>query len=173
MNTHNSARRHDDGASDEAAGEPLFAARLTPYRSLGPRGFFALMAFIGFTWFIAGMLFVMIGAWPVFGFFGLDFLIVWLAFKANYRAARAFEDVAVWPHQMLVRQVSARGRVTEHRFNPSWTRFEIDRHHEFGITRMALAGHGRDLAIGGFLNPDDRESFARALSAALARVRHG
>lgn len=162
--------RHDltFGADGEA---PVFAARLTPYRSLGPHGFFALMAVIGGTWFVAGMMFMAIGAWPIVGFFGLDFLIVWLAFKMNYRSARAFEDVAIWPHEMLVRQVSPRGKVAEHRFNPFWTRFEIDRHHEFGITRMALAGQGRELAIGSFLNPDDRESFAEAFSAALAGVK--
>ena len=66
---------------------------------------------------------------------------------------------------------SARGKITEHRFNPFWTRFEVVRHHEFGITHMALAGKGRELAIGSFLNPDDRESFAQAFSSALARVK--
>ena len=156
------------GETDEA---PVFAARLTPYRSLGPHGFFALMAVIGGTWFVAGMLFMAIGAWPIVGFFGLDFLIVWLAFKMNYRAARAFEDVAIWPHDLRVRQVSPRGKVSEHRFNPFWTRFEVERHQEYGITRMALAGQGRELAIGAFLNPDDRESFASAFSSALARVK--
>ncbi|MCB1461219.1 MAG: DUF2244 domain-containing protein [Nitratireductor sp.] len=159
-----------DGAH-EADEAPVFAARLTPYRSLGPAGFFTVMAVIGITWFVAGMLFMAIGAWPIVGFFGLDFLIVWLAFKMNYRAARAFEDIAVWPHDLLVRQVSPRGKITEHRFNPFWTRFEVVRHHEFGITHMALAGKGRELAIGSFLNPDDRESFAQAFSSALARVK--
>ncbi|MCG6859075.1 MAG: DUF2244 domain-containing protein [Salaquimonas sp.] len=156
------------GETDEA---PVFAARLTPYRSLGPRGFFALMAVIGGTWFIAGIMLMSVGAWPIVGFFGLDFLIVWLAFKMNYRAARAFEDVAIWPHDLVVRQVSPRGKVTEHRFNPFWTRFVVDRHDEFGVTSMVLAGHGRKLAIGDFLNPDDRESFARAFASALAGVK--
>ena len=156
------------GETDEA---PVFAARLTPYRSLGPRGFFTLMAIIGGTWFVAGIMLMSVGAWPIAGFFGLDFLIVWLAFKMNYRAARAFEDVAIWPHEMRVRQVSPGGKVAEYHFNPYWTRFEVDRHHEFGITRMALAGQGRELAIGAFLNPDDRESFARAFSGALASIK--
>ncbi len=36
---------------------------------------------------------------------------------------------------------------------------------------MAVEGQGRTVPIGGFLNPDDRESFATAFSSALAAVK--
>ncbi len=113
------------------------------------------------------------GAWPVVGFFGLDVFLLWFAFKLNYRDGRAFEEVAIWRHDLLVRQVSPAGKVREHRFNPFWTRFKVDRHEEFGITRMVLTAGERELAIGAFLNPLDRESFAREFGQALASVKRG
>ena len=33
------------------------------------------------------------GAWPVFGFFGLDVLLIYWAFRLNFRAPRATEDI--------------------------------------------------------------------------------
>ncbi len=56
--------------------DPLFAARLTPYRSLGKKGFLIFMIVLSAICFGAGILFVMIGAWPVFGFLGLDVLLI-------------------------------------------------------------------------------------------------
>ena len=45
---------------------------LTPYRSLSQPGFLVLMGAIGFISFVTGVVFAMLGAWPVLGFFGLD-----------------------------------------------------------------------------------------------------
>ena len=59
----------------------LFDAILRPHRSLGPRGFLALMIFVALVSFAAGIAFVSIGAWPVFGFFGLDALALYVAFR--------------------------------------------------------------------------------------------
>jgi uncharacterized membrane protein len=57
--------------------------------------------------------------------------------------------------------------------NPYWARLVVHRWPPFGITRMAIASHGRSLAIGAFLGPGERETLAAALSAALAEVRAG
>ena len=80
----------------------IFSATLTPHRSLGPTGFLILMACLGGASFASGVFFVLLGAWPVFGFLGLDVLLVFLAFRANYRAARAYEEVRVTPSELTV-----------------------------------------------------------------------
>ena len=153
--------------------EPVFAARLMPYRSLGNTGFLILMGFVCFTCFISGMMFLAMGAWPVFGFFGLDALLIYGAFKLSYRSGRAYEEIAIWKHEMEFRQVSPSGKIKIHKMNPFWTRFKIDRHEEIGITKMVLSEKGRELDIGSFLNPPDRETFAFAFGSALARVKSG
>ena len=156
-----------------AADEPFFRALLTPHRSLGRTGFAVLMGALLFGWMATGAIFLAHGAWPVFGFFGLDVLLVYVAFKVNYRAARAREEVSVSRTSLDIRKVASSGRAEAHHFNPFWARFAVARHDEIGITGMAVEGEGRKVAIGGFLNPDDRESFAVAFGRALATAKRG
>lgn len=160
-------------ASADAAPRPLFAVRLTPYRSLPPVGFLILMGVIGTMSFVAGLAFWVHGAWPVFGFFGLDVAAVYVAFRVNYRAALAYEDIEMTPERLCVRKVSSAGVSREFSFQPYWTRLEVERVPEFGITRIALTSKGRRLLVGTFLNPDDRESFVKVFGAALAEARRG
>ena len=154
-----------------AADEPIFSALLTPHRSLGPKGFAVLMGVIATMSFGVSLLFWSIGAWPIIGFFGLDVLLLYGAFRLNYRAARAREEVTVSRTRLDIRKFSPSGRSEDHLFNPFWAKFAVSRHDEIGITRMAVEGQGRDVTIGSFLNPDDRESFATAFGRALATAR--
>jgi len=153
------------------ADEPFFRALLTPHRSLGRTGFTLLMAGLLFSWAVTGAIFLSYGAWPVFGFFGLDVLGLYIAFRLNYRAARAREEVSVSRTALDIRKTAPSGRSEAHHFNPFWARFSVARHNEIGITKMAVEAQGRSVAIGGFLNPDDRESFAVAFTRALSKAK--
>lgn len=154
-----------------SADEPFFSALLTPHRSLGRTGFAVLMGVLTVCWLATGAIFLSQGAWPVFGFFGLDVLLVYVAFRLNYRAARAREEVSVSRTALDIRKIAPSGRTEAHRFNPFWSRFSVARHEEIGITRMAVEAQGKIVPIGGFLNPSDRESFAAAFSRALATAK--
>ena len=151
----------------------IFSAVLTPHRSLGPRGFLIFMLVLGGLSFVSGMAFVLMGAWPVFGFFGLDVLLVYVAFRANYRAARAYEVVTVTGSELTLRQVSHRGKVREWTLNPLWVRLERIAHEEFGIERLFLVSRGRRVPIAGFLGPAEKASFAKALAQALGEAKRG
>src|SRR5580698_5285959 len=98
----------DDDTSDPPAEPTLFSAIITPHRSLSSTGFVIFMLCIGGISFAAGMVFLMLGAWPVFGFFGLDVALEYWAFRANYRAARAYEEVTVTATELTVRKISQR-----------------------------------------------------------------
>jgi uncharacterized membrane protein len=113
------------------------------------------------------------GAWPVFGFFGLDVLAVYWAFKVNFRRANAREEISMTPSELRVRRVSHRGQVAEWVLNPLWVRLDQEVHQEYGVERLYLVSGGRHLAIGSFLGPDEKASFANALNAALAAARRG
>lgn len=151
--------------------EEIFRALLVPHRSLGRNGFLIVMAVIGGCSFLTGLFFLSLGAWPVFGFFGLDVLLIYLAFRMNYTAAKAHEEVSVSRITLQIRQVAPSGRTNLHEFNPFWTRFSVARHAEIGITSMRVEGQGKAVTIGSFLNPDDRESFALAFTRALAAAK--
>jgi uncharacterized membrane protein len=146
---------------------------ITPHRSLGSTGFLVLMLGIGGVSFVAGVMFLLIGAWPVFGLLGIDVLLIYWAFRINYRAARAYEEVTVTTSELTVRKVSHRGSVREWTLNPLWVRLERVAHEEFGIERLFLISHGRRLSIAACLGPDEKASFAGALSTALSEAKRG
>ena len=157
----------------EVAEPTLFSALLMPHRSLNRTGFLVLMAFLSLISFAAGVAFLLMGAWPVFGFFGLDVLAIYWAFKINFRRARACEEILVTPRELRVRRVSHRGHVTEWVLNPLWVQIDQKVHEEFGIEKLYLVSRGRHLAIASFLGPDEKASFIKALNAALQAARRG
>ncbi len=151
----------------------LFSALLTPHRSLNRTGFVLLMAFVVIVSFVAGLIFLSMGAWPVFGFFGLDVLAIYWAFKVNFHRATAYEEISVTPSALHVRRVTHLGAVSEWTFNPLWVRLDVEADDEFGVERLALVSHGRSLSIASFLGPDEKHSFAKALTAALNSAKRG
>ena len=89
-------------AFDPQAQPELFSALLTPHRSLNRTGFLVLMGFLSVVSFAAGLAFLLMGAWPVFGFFGLDVLVIYWAFRVNFRRAQATEEILVTPSELRV-----------------------------------------------------------------------
>ena len=120
--------------------------------------------------FVAGMGFLAMGAWPVFCFFGLDVLLVYVAFRLNYRAARAFEVVDLDRGSLTLTQVDCRGRYRSFEFNPRWVKLQLTQAVD-GRTALSLASHGRRLPFGAFLNDDEKVEFAQELDAKLAMCR--
>ena len=159
---------------DRDAAEPvLFSALLTPHRSLNRTGFLLVMAFLSVISFAAGLVFLLMGAWPVLGFFGLDVLAIYWAFKINFRRARACEEIWVTPSELRLRRVNHRGHRTEWVLNPLWVRLETVAHEEFGIEKLYLVSRGQRVSIGSFLGPDEKASFSNALVTALHAARRG
>src|SRR5437899_10206615 len=150
-----------------------FSALLTPHRSLSRTGFLVLMAFVSAVSFAAGLAFLLMGAWPVLGFFGLDVLAIYWAFRVNFRHAEATEEIRVTPSELWVRRVSHRGHVVEWVLNPLWVRLDQKIHAEFGIERLYLVSRGRHVSVGSFLGPDEKASLAKALIAALQSAKRG
>ena len=152
--------------------EPIFSAVLTPHRSLSPTGFLFFMGAVVAVSFAAGIAFFLMGAWPVTGFFGLDALLIYLAFRLNYRAGRLYETVDLTGDTLRVTRVSATGRARSWTFNPYWARCEIAEQRG-GARHLYLASHGKKLIFGSFLSPEEKADFADALSGALRESRGG
>jgi uncharacterized membrane protein len=145
---------------------------LRPHRSLGPKGFVILMSILAFISFIAGCAFLAIGAWPVFGFFGLDVLLVYVAFRLNYRSGRLYETVEVTPDEFTITRVHPSGKTERFACNPYWARVRLAEGRD-GRTDLRLHLQGKELSFGRFLTDDERHDFARALNGALLQTRGG
>lgn len=154
--------------------EPIiFSAEITPHRSLNGAGFLAAM--LVFTAASLGLvvMFVTAGAWPVAGFLGLDVALVYFAFKVSFQQAEAQEFVRVTPSLISVRRISHKGEVTDFALNPLWVRLYRDIDPDYGMRRLVLTSRGRSITIAEHLSPAERESFANALSAAIAEAKRG
>jgi uncharacterized membrane protein len=153
------------------AGEPLvFDATLMPHRSLSPFGFILLMGAVALVGFSIGVAFFLMGAWPVFGFCGLEVVLFYVLFRLSYRSGRMFERVRLTATALTVERHHVGGRVSRWSFQPYWLRVIMDDppRHE---SRVVLSSHGRSLSVGNFLSPEERLDFARALRDALGRIR--
>lgn len=161
-----------DTAVPSAAPAPplLFDAVVYPHRSLGPTGFLVLMGALCGCSFTIGLIFYLSGAWPVVGFLGLDILVVYVAFRLNYRAARAYETLRLTPAELEITQVDARGRGRRIVFQPYWLAVDMDDPPRRD-SRLTLRTHGRWLEIGRFLTPEEKLGLAQALRQALSRAR--
>ncbi|MBI1867300.1 MAG: DUF2244 domain-containing protein [Methylocystis sp.] len=153
--------------------EHILTRRLVPYRSLTPHAFHCFIVIFGLITFLFSLPFFFIGAWPVAGFMGLDVLGLYIAFRANFRSARAYETLDLTPLELVFAKVGARGQRAEWRFNPSWVRLEQKTHAEFGTERVALISRGQSVEVGSFLGPDQKAELARDLTHALAYARRG
>ncbi len=157
-------------ATDAADPAVFFEARLQPYRSLPPKGFGAVMVVLAGASFCLSVGCVMLGAWPVTGFFGLDVGLVYLAFRVSYRSARKIEHVRLTAADLTVERIGVRGDRRRWRFEPVWARLVFEEIDE-DENRLAVTSHGRRLALGAFLSPVERRRLYHDLTDALARWR--
>jgi uncharacterized membrane protein len=63
--------------------------------------------------------------------------------------------------------------VVEWVLNPLWVQLDQKSDPEFGIEKLYLVSRGRRVAIAGFLGPDEKASFAKALLEALHAAKRG
>ena len=165
---HHIVEMREPGPAD--ARPVLFDAVLTPHRSLSRRGFWLLFAgFCCFSLAVGGYFFA-IGAWPVFGFFGVDILLFYLFFRLSYRSADFCETVRLTPDELEVRRLGPGRQARRWTFQPNWLRVMLAEPTQ-NDTPLLLGSHGRTLRIGAFLSPEERLSLARALRDALQRWR--
>ena len=162
--------RAPETGPDSGTDAILFSAVLHPAASLSGRGFCVLMVAMCGVSFAAGYAFVTVGAWPALGFFGLDILLVYIAFRVSYRRARRYETVRLTANQLAVEKIDPNGRTRRWEFQPYWLRVAIDYSPRYN-SALTLNSHGRSVEIGAFLTPQERRDVARALKVELGRLR--
>ena len=157
----------------EIVDTPLFSTVLRPHRSLSLSGFRLVMALVACASAVAAIPFVVMGFWPVAGFYGLDVALLFFAFRANFKVQNQSEEIIISPFDLLLRKTSETGDAREWHFNPLWTRLVTEDHPEFGVMKLALASRNETVPLGQFLPPEDRGRLIRAVSAALSEAKRG
>ena len=128
------------------------------------------MACVSLISFALGLWFYLKGAWPILGFFGLDVLILYLAFKANYRQGRIYETVELTNDALSITHHPLRGKQKKWQFNPYWVKLNL-RERRGKCCVVEASSHGKKLVFAHFLSDDEKRDFARHLNGALSRLR--
>jgi uncharacterized membrane protein len=110
------------------------------------------------------------GAWPVLGFCGLEIVLVYIAFKVNFRDAQRMERVRLTSQGLDIARISPGGSWSEERLDPVWMSVEIDDPPDHD-SQLILRLHARRLEIGSFLQPCERLEVGQALRQALVRYK--
>ncbi len=150
---------------------PLLALTLWPNRSLTRNGSSWLLGLVA-----AGLALPLAAvsdgrvAWGLLPFLLVAFVGLYLAIRRNYRDGRLSEELRLWPDLITVVRRDPRGRVRRWHANPFWVRLRLldDARIEKYLT---LQGNGREIELGAFLSPWERETLHADLSAALGRLR--
>jgi uncharacterized membrane protein len=174
------------GPLQDLEGNPLPVARdtalldveLRPNRSLSPRGFVILMAAVCGVSFAGGLAFFLAGAWPVIGFLGADVLLIYLAFKINYRSGRLVEQLHLTRDKLTVNRIWPGGQRRTWEFQPYWLQVIFDERalpkdptENVPENPLVLRSHGRTVTVGSFLTRKERREVAAALRQALVLAR--
>lgn len=147
-----------------------FDATLTPNRSLSPRAFTILMVIMGVTSFASGMMFVSMGAYPVMGFFGLDALAIWAAFRWNFRQLRQVTKVRITAAAIELHHERPGTAPRQASIPTAFARVDLA-YPDRQPSELRIS-HGASVwVIGRFLTPTERKSLLQALKAAIGRAR--
>lgn len=157
--------------STKIQAKPLFAATLTPHRSLSPRGKQLVIGLVAALALVPGIIFYVAGAWPVVGFMGLDVIAIWIALTVSMRGGKAYEVVTLWPGALELKRVDAKGTEEVLSFSPFNVRFVIDRDFNERVNGLWLRDRERQIPLGSFLSSDEKQSFSKAFGTALRKAR--
>ncbi|HVY17065.1 MAG TPA: DUF2244 domain-containing protein [Rhodopila sp.] len=150
--------------------QTIFEASIVPYRSLGRKGVFVLVGVLTVLVTLIITRVLLIGAWPVALFSGVEVPLLILLLWLNMRARRISEMIIVTARDVTVTRTDWTGRRSTFQMPAGWLR--VDRQLTAGASRLLLRAHGTEREVGGFLHEADRESLYRGLRDALHSIRN-
>ena len=146
----------------------LHKITLYPHRSLNRTGFFILMFFLTLFSFFAGIMFVSIGAWPVFGFFGLDILLIYVFFKINFNSGKKKEIIILKKNELLIKTYNSRILKKIYKFDPNWIKINLTKLKNKTST-LQISSKNKSIIIGSFLVHQEKINIVKSLSTALKK----
>lgn len=176
MNGRETGRDHTAGAGAAAsapdpfrrADPPVMEFSLWPHRSLSVQGWRIFLGLLA-AGLSVPLLFLIgsLAAWGMLPFLVAALLAVYWAMRRNFHDADLVEELRLWPDLITVERREPRGRVHRWHANPFWVQPRLldGAHVEKYLT---LKGGGREIELGAFLAPWERERLYEELCAALA-----
>ena len=146
----------------------LYEISLYPYRSLNKTGFFILMFSLGLISFVAGIIFMIKGAWPVFGFFGLDILLVYIFFKINFRSGKKKEIIILTKNQLIVEFYNSKKISKTYYLDANWLEVHLSKLKN-EMSKLKISSKNKSIIVGSFLRHKEKLDVIKSLKTALKK----
>lgn len=160
-----------DADSQRSRPEIYFDAWLRPPGGLSRLGVTAVLGLVSVGSLGLATAFVVVGAWPVAGFVGLDVVALALAFLIHARARGVSERITLTARRLLVARFIPGRPMRRWGFEPTWLRVAAvaDAGEDGGAASgILLSSHGTHLTLGSFLTEEECRGLVAALRDALA-----
>ena len=146
----------------------LYKITLYPYRSLNKTGFFLLMLALGLISFTAGVIFMLKGAWPVFGFFGLDVLLVYIFFKINFKSGKKKEVIILTKNKLIIKIYNSEKTFKIFKLDSSWLKINLIKLKNH-TSKLQISSKNKSIIIGSFLRYHEKIDVIYSLEKALKK----
>ena len=146
-----------------------FSKELRPRRSSSPQTAVWLVIVSIVLVVLIGLIFVYIGAWPVFGFLGLELLILTALVCYHYQQSFIVEHIVITENNLSVVRTAPSGQKYTWTFKRHWLQVNL-KDNNSKSSHLELRSHGRAIFIGSFLTPGERINLATWLRDALNSI---
>jgi uncharacterized membrane protein len=151
----------------ETPGPLHLDALIQPNRSLSQRGMWVVLGIVALFNVLIAIFLLMIGAYPVPIFLGLDLIGVTIAFTTYRRRANRVERVRVDADRITVSYEPPHKTARPWSSPTAFTRIQFEGD-DRGARRLFLRSSGRFIAIGQHLGDDERARLAARITLAIS-----
>ncbi|SFJ16303.1 DUF2244 domain-containing protein [Celeribacter neptunius] len=171
--------RHDSSPppTEPEDGAPLLRLELWPHRSLKGKGFSAAI----WLMFLGGLIPIVpfigtIAFWVLLIFMMTALTALWTALRRSDRD-RLREELLIWHDRVTLSHWPEKGARLDWQANPYWLRLSLHPSNGKVEQYLTLKGggpeHTREVELGAFLSPEERERLYDELSRVVGRLKTG
>ena len=106
------------------------------------------------------------GAWPVFGFFGLDVLLVYIFFKINFKSGKKKERILLTSNQLIIEFYESQKIVKTFFLNPNWLKINLIQLKN-QTSKLQISSINKTIIIGSFLRYQEKKQVIKSLQKVL------
>ena len=106
------------------------------------------------------------GAWPVFGFFGLDVLLVYIFFKINFKSGKKKERILLTSNQLIIEFYESQKIVKTYFLNPNWLEINLIQLKN-QTSKLQISSINKTIIIGSFLRYQEKKQVIKSLQKVL------
>ena len=108
------------------------------------------------------------GAWPVFGFFGLDVLLVYIFFKINFKSGKKKEIIILTENQLIIEFYNEKKISKTHYLDANWLKINLTKFKN-EISKLKISSKNKSVIVGSFLRYKEKKNIVKSLKTALRK----